>query len=184
VLGGETGQVYTGCRFPADPSYAPTLASYGRVVGERLAERGVIGRFGMDFAVVRDDRGRPHVFALEINLRKGGTTHPYDVLSNLVPGRYDADIGQWLAADGSPRCYCATDNLVDPAWLGLPPATVIKAVADAGLQFDHETGTGVVLHMLSCLAIDGRMGLTAIGRTPEHAAQLYDATGAAVHGSG
>ena len=49
-----------------------------------------------------------------------------------------------------------------------------------GLQLDPSTGTGVVLHMLSCLAIDGRMGLTAIGRTPEHAAQLYDLAGAAV----
>ena len=34
--------------------------------------------------------------------------------------------------------------------------------------------------MLSCLAIDGRLGLTAIGRTPEHAAELYEAAGAAV----
>jgi PGM1 C-terminal domain len=180
VLGGESGQVYTGCRFPADPAYAAELARCGRAVGERLAERGAVGRFGMDFAVVRDDAGRPQVFALEINLRKGGTTHPYDVLHNLVRGEYDPDLGVWLAADGSTRYYCATDNLVDSAWLGLPPATVIKAVADAGLQFDPRTGTGVVLHMLSCLAIDGRMGLTAIGRTREHAADLYEATRSAV----
>jgi hypothetical protein len=180
VLGGESGQVYTGCRFPADPAYAAELARYGRAVGERLAERGAIGRFGMDFAVVRDEAGRPRVFALEINLRKGGTTHPYDVLHNLVRGEYNPDLGVWLAVDGSTRYYCATDNLVDGAWLGLPPATVIKAVADAGLQFDPRTGTGVVLHMLSCLAIDGRMGLTAIGRTREHAAELYDATRSAV----
>jgi hypothetical protein len=55
-------------------------------------------------------------------------------------------------------------------------------VADAGLRFDHRTGTGVVLHMLSCLAIDGRFGLTAIGRTPQLAAELYHATKAALDG--
>ena len=38
-----------------------------------------------------------------------------------------------------------------------------------------------MLHMLSCLAIDGRFGLTAIGRTPEQAANLYERTGDAVH---
>ena len=38
-----------------------------------------------------------------------------------------------------------------------------------------------MLHMLSCLAIDGRFGLTAIGRTPEQAADLYERTGHAVH---
>jgi hypothetical protein len=35
--------------------------------------------------------------------------------------------------------------------------------------------------MLSCLAIAGRFGLTAIGQTPEQASELYEATSAAVH---
>ncbi len=180
VLGGETGQVYTGCRFPADPAYAGELARYGQLVGEQLARRGALGRLSVDFAVAEHAR-RWQVHALEINLRKGGTTHPYSVLRNLVPGRYDAASGQWVAADGDARWYWSTDNLVDPAWLGLPPAAVINAVAATGLQFDHGAGTGVVLHMLSCLAIDGRFGLTAIGRTPEQAAELYEATRSAVN---
>ena len=57
---------------------------------------------------------------------------------------------------------------------------MIDHVAAAGLQLDPTTGIGVVLHMLSCLAIDGRLGLTAIGRTPEQAAELYEAAGVAV----
>jgi PGM1 C-terminal domain len=182
LLGGETGQVYVGCRFPADPAYARDLARHGRAIGTRLAARGVVGRLSVDFAVASDEAGGWQVFALEVNLRKGGTTHPFVVLRNLVPGRYDADAGQWVAADGTARSYWSTDNLVDPGWLGLPPATVIKAVTGAGLQFDYRTGTGVVLHMLSCLAIDGRFGLTAIGRTPEQAAAFYHATKSAVDG--
>jgi hypothetical protein len=182
LLGGETGQVYVGCRFPADPAYARDLARHGRAIGTRLAARGVVGRLSVDFAVASDEAGGWQVFALEVNLRKGGTTHPFVVLRNLVPGRYEADAGQWVAADGTARSYWSTDNLVDPGWLGLPPATVIKAVTGAGLQFDYRTGTGVVLHMLSCLAIDGRFGLTAIGRTPEQAAAFYHATKSAVDG--
>jgi PGM1 C-terminal domain len=180
VLGGQTGQVYTGCRFPADPYYAARLATYARAIGERLAVRGAIGRFSVDFAAACDERGQWRVYALEINLRNGGTTHPYAVLRNLVPGRYDTEQGQWVAADGTSRSYCATDNLVDSTWLGLPPAVVIESVARAGLQFNQRTGTGVVLHMLSCLAVDGRFGLTAIGHTPQHAKELYDATALAV----
>jgi hypothetical protein len=53
-------------------------------------------------------------------------------------------------------------------------------VAAAGLEFDRRTGTGVVLHMLSGLAVDGRLGLTAIGRTRPQAARLQAATLAAV----
>ncbi|HET9443879.1 MAG TPA: peptide ligase PGM1-related protein [Acidimicrobiales bacterium] len=173
VLGGPTGQVYMGRRFPADPDYAAELARHGRAVGERLAAFGVVGRFSADFAAVGDGAGGWRLFGLEINLRKGGTAHPYVALRTLVPGRYDDEAGEWrTAGDGSPRAYEATDNLVDEAWLGLEPARAIEAVAAAGVAFDHGRGTGVVLHMLSCLAVDGRCGLTAIGRTPDHADEL------------
>jgi hypothetical protein len=181
VLGGHTGQVYTGCRFPADPGYAAELARYGQAIGELLASRGVVGRLSVDFAAAQSTTGKWLLYALEINLRKGGTTHPHVVLSHLVPGRYDATAGAWHAADGTPRWYLSTDNLVDESWLGLTPDTVIRAVAAEGLQFDARTGSGVVLHMLSCLAVDGRFGLTAIGLTPEQAADLYERTGDAVH---
>ncbi|MFL6206704.1 MAG: peptide ligase PGM1-related protein [Acidimicrobiales bacterium] len=180
VMGGTGGQVYMGCRFPADGAYAGELARHGRAVGERLAEHGVLGRASVDFAAARDARGRWHLYALEVNLRKGGTTHPYAVLRNLAPGHYDEAAGRWFTADGSARAYWATDNLVDPAWTGVAPGAVIDAVAAAGLQFDPSRGTGVVLHMLSCLAIDGRLGLTAIGRSPDHAAELYEAAGVAI----
>lgn len=55
----------------------------------------------------------------------------------------------------------------------MSPSAAIQAVEDAGLSFDNATGSGVVLHMLSGLAVDGRMGLTAIGRTPDEAAMLH-----------
>lgn len=176
VLGGPSGQVYTGCRFPADPGYAPRLGRYGRAVGEVLARRGAVGRFSVDFACARGTTGDWDVYALEINLRKGGTTHPYAALRNLAPGHYDVDTGHWVATDGLRRCYESTDNLVRPEWRGRSPTQVIATLAEAGLQFDPETKTGVVLHMLSCLAIDGRVGMTAIGTSPRHAADLYAST--------
>jgi hypothetical protein len=182
VLGGDSGQVYLGCRFPADPAYAPVIAQHAGAIGRELAERGAMGRFSVDFVAAASENGPWEVHALEINLRKGGTTHPYAALRSIVPGRYDATAGRWIAEDGSTRAYTATDNLVDPSWRGLEPGSVIDAVARAGLQFDPVTGLGVVLHMLSGLAIDGRMGLTAIAETSADADRLHDATRDAVHG--
>lgn len=173
ILGGVSGQVYMGCRFPADPAYAPELADYGRRVGEALAREGALGRFALDFAAV-EQGGTWRVVALEVNLRKGGTTHPYACLRNLVPGRYDPETGAWRADAGGMRAYAATDNLVNPAWTGRPPGEVIHAVRKAGLQFDHATGTGVVLLMLSGLAVDGRFGYVAIGHDPAEAQRLAD----------
>lgn len=176
VLGGPDGQVYVGCRFPASPDYAARLGRYGHAVGEALARRGALGRFSVDFMCAQVVNGNWDVFALEINLRKGGTTHPYAALRNLAPGHYDIDSGQWITGDGSPRYYESSDNVVNPSWLGRPPGEVIRAVSNAGLQFDPFSRTGVVLHMLSCLAIDGRLGMTAIGRSAPEAGQLYAST--------
>jgi hypothetical protein len=179
VLAGDDGHVYSGCRFPADPAYAAELARYGAAVGEQLRDHGVLGRLSVDFAAVRR-KGDWYLYGLEINLRKGGTTHPFAVLRNLVPGSYDAPAGAFRAPGGQAKFYCSSDNMVDPSWTGMAPWRVIGAVDDAKLTFDPAPGTGVVLHMLSCLAIDGRFGLTAIGDSPEEAADLYEATRAAV----
>ncbi len=176
ILGGPSAQVYQGCRFPADTAYAPELAAHARAVGELLVERGALGRIAIDFACAERSDGSWRVAALEINLRKGGTTHPYAALRNLVPGRYDGAAGRWVShADGTCRSYVASDNLVEPLLTGCAPGDVIDAVRGAQLSFDPTTGTGVVLHMLSCLAIDGRFGLTAIGRDNNHAAEMYSA---------
>jgi PGM1 C-terminal domain len=181
VLGGDNGQVYLGCRFPADPAYAADLARHGDAVGRELVERACVGRIGVDFMAARTGDEPWSLTALEVNLRKGGTTHPFSALRSLVPGRYDAESGTWRAdADGSTRAYRSTDNFVEPSLAERHPQSVIDAVRDAGLQFDGAQGTGVVLHMLGCLAVDGRFGATAIGRTPEHADELYAATLAAV----
>lgn len=175
IVGGDNGQVFLGCRFPADPAYAATIAHHATNIGVLLAKAGVYGRASVDFAATRPAGGRWEVHALEVNLRKGGTTHPYSTLRNLVPGRYDPGLGAWLAhRDQQPRAYECTDNFCDPTFLGLTPVNVIRAVRDAGLEFDHRTGTGVVLHMLAGLSIDGRFGLTSIGTSAEHAQTLHE----------
>jgi hypothetical protein len=182
ILGGESGQVYTGCRFPARSAYAADLARYGEAIGRVLVKEGALGRFGVDFVAVRRGKGWD-LRALEVNLRRGGTTHPFCVLRHLVPGRYDGPTGLWVADDGSTRAYRSTDNLVSPRWLGLPPQRVIEAVRAAGGDWDRGTGTGVVLHMLSGLAIDGRCGLTAVGRDDDEAGRLYALARAAITAS-
>ncbi|HEV2361634.1 MAG TPA: peptide ligase PGM1-related protein [Acidimicrobiales bacterium] len=185
VLGGESGQVYLGCRFPASPRYATEIADHARSIGRQLAKAGAIGRCGVDFVVAGTADGGHTVAAVDINLRKGGTTHPFTVLRNLVPGSYDAQRARWTrATDGSERSYVATDNAVDPAWKGLRPAEVIAQVRAEGLEFDGAAGVGVVLHMLTGLAIDGRFGMTAVGRSTQEADDLHQAALATVHRMG
>ena len=178
-LGGDNGQVYVGCSFPALPAYTGVLAEHALAVGEQLAAAGALGRAGIDFIAVK--RGEWRVYALEINLRRGGTTHPLAVLRHLVGGGYDAAAGVWRAESGGVRCYRSSDGLKHPSWTGMKPADAIAAVETVGIGFDRTTGTGVVLHMLAGLMVDGRLGVTAIAEDPAEAQRLYDATAAALH---
>jgi hypothetical protein len=176
LLGGDNGQVYSGCRFPADPGYAARLGEHVVAVGRWLADRGARGRLGVDFLAVRQG-DRWDVRALEVNLRKGGTSHPFTALRHLAPGTYDASTGRYELSDGSGlRWYRSSDGFMDPSWSELTPSAVIGAVAAAGLEFDPARRVGVVLHMLSCLRVDGRVGVTAIADDPDEVERLYSAT--------
>ena len=180
VLGGESGQVYTGSRFPADPSYADALAEHVAAVGRLLAGRGALGWLAVDFVARREGHGWA-LAAVDLNLRKGGTTHSYAALQHLVPGSYDPITSRWVAAaDGSPRYYRSSDSVGGPRWLGMEPTHAITSLAAAGLAFDHARGTGVVLLMFPSLDRDGTIGVIAIGRSAAESQRLYDAVPAAL----
>lgn len=171
VLGGEGGCEFLGCRFPAARPFIPILTAHGRAIGEELARRGVVGRFAVDFVLVRTgETWRP--YAVEINLRNGGTTHPTLTLLGLTNGSYDEDSGELVTRTG-PKYYVATDHLQRPEYRQLTPDDVIELVAASGLGWDDTTQTGAALHMLSAVAVAGRLGATAIGSSPEQAQSIY-----------
>jgi hypothetical protein len=173
VLGGPSGQSYLGCRFPADPEYARTITNDARRVGEVLARNGVLGRFAIDFVVVR--RGHTWAsYAIEVNLRKGGTTHPFLTLQFLTDGRYQPDTALFVTPAGRERHLVATDHLEDPSLRGLRVDDLFDLVARSGLHFDQARQTGVVFHMISCLTELGRLGMTAVGESPAAAQAVYD----------
>jgi len=173
VLGGPSGQSYLGCRFPADSAYGPAISAAGRVVGERLARAGVLGRFAVDFVAVKDGQGEWSFYAIEINLRKGGTTHPFLTLQYLTDGHYDPQSGRFLTAEGREKHLVATDHLESDDLRALAVDDLFDIVARHGLHFHQARQVGVVFHMISCLTETGRIGFTAVGDTPEQAEELY-----------
>src|SRR4051794_17752504 len=70
LLGGPSGQVFLGCRFPTDEGYRLAIQAAGLRAAAVLRDRGVLGRFGIDFLAVREGTGWRHC-AIEVNLRKG-----------------------------------------------------------------------------------------------------------------
>jgi hypothetical protein len=173
LLGGPSGQSYLGCRFPADPAYAAEITHEAVKVGERLAKEGVIGRFAVDFVAVRSGDGWDP-YAIELNLRKGGTTHPFLTLQFLTDGRYDAETGVFTAPSGREKHFVASDHVESPAYRQLTPDDLFDIAVRHNLHFDQSRQTGVVFHMMSALGEHGRTGLTAVAESPTQADALYD----------
>jgi hypothetical protein len=174
LLGGPSGQAYVGCVFPADPEYAALITREAAKIGRRLARDGVIGRFAVDFVVVRDRNGAWESRAIEINLRKGGTTHPFLTLQFLTDGTYDPEAAVFTAPSGRQKCFVASDRVESPEYRGFTVDDLFDVVVRNGLHFDQARQVGVVLHMMAALTETGRVGMTAVGDTPEDARALYE----------
>ncbi|RCJ30045.1 carboxylate-amine ligase [Nostoc minutum NIES-26] len=174
ILGGPDGQIYLGCRFPADESYRLQLQQLGLQVGRKLAEKGALERFGVDFITVDKGNKEWDIQAIEINLRKGGTTHPFMTLKLLTNGRYDLSTGLFYSQQGRPKYYIATDNLQKDRYRGLLPNDLMDIIAHHRLHFDSGTETGTVFHLMGCLSQFGKLGLTSIGDSPQHAEDIYN----------
>jgi len=177
ILGGPSGQIYLGCSFPADEAYRLRLQELGLRIGKNLAEKGAMERFGVDFVAVHqpDQPDKPtwDIQAIEINLRKGGTTHPFMTLKFLTNGRYELSSGLFYSQQGRPKYYVATDNLQKERYQGLLPNDLMDIIAQHQLHFDTSTETGTVFHLIGCLSEFGKLGLTSIGNSPQQAEEMY-----------
>ncbi|MFT4624878.1 MAG: hypothetical protein ACI8PZ_003541 [Myxococcota bacterium] len=176
VLGGPSGQVFLGCTFPAADDYRLAIQRSGQRVADVLASKGVIGRFAVDFVSVKQPNGSWKHFAIEVNLRKGGTTHPFLTLKFLTGGEYDTQDGNFYTPLGKPKYYFATDTLQSERYRGLRPDDLLDIVVYHDLHFHGSTQRGVVFHLIGALSEFGKVGLVAIGDNPQQAQFLHRQT--------
>jgi hypothetical protein len=177
ILGGPNDQVFLGCRFPAHDDYRQRVHEAGVKIGHVLASRGVVSRFGVDFLVWREKASDPwDLCALEINLRMGGTTHPYLALQFLTGGALDSKSGLFYSLSGHPKYYRATDSLYSRDYVGLLPEDLIDILTLNKLHYNHGSESGVLFHLIGAVSQYGKLGMTAIANSPEEVDELYKRT--------
>lgn len=177
ILGGASKQVFLGCSFPAQDDYRLKIQEAGVRIGTVMASYGVVSRFAVDFLVCRNDpREDWHLYALEINLRMGGTTHPYLALQFLTGGQLDPRTGLYYSPTGHAKYYRATDNLKSDAYRGLLPEDLIEILTINKLHYSHGSESGVLFHLIGALSEFGKLGMTAIANSREEVDDLYRRT--------
>ncbi len=175
VLGGSDGQIFQGCTFPADEEYRLSIQAAGLKVAQVLARKGVLGRFATDFVSVREGDQWRH-YAIEVNVRKGGTTHPFLTLKFLTDGSYDVSTGMFHTPAGIPKYYFASDTLERERYRGLTPEDLIDISVYHGLHFHGAAERGVVFHLIGALSEFGKLGIVCIGDNPQQCQFLYRKT--------
>jgi hypothetical protein len=183
VLGGPDGQIFLGCTFPAADAYRMALQEMGRKVGENLAAKGALERYSVDFIAVHqpENEAEPwQLYAIEINLRKGGTTHPFMALKLLTNGTYSLQDGKFYTKNAQAKYYRASDNLQKESYRGLLPNDLMDIIMGEQLHFSSIDGVGVVFHLMGCLSEYGKLGLTCIGNSPKEAEDIYKQVVAAI----
>jgi hypothetical protein len=168
LLGGG-GQVFQGSIFPAHRRYRRRAQDAMMRVGEVLQRRGARGRFAVDFVEAGD-----RLPAIEINLRKGGTTHPMLTMAIITAGHYDPVSGVFRSGTGHEKCYYSTDNLKSDAYRGMSVTELLDAAVTHGLTFNPVTERGCVFFMLGALSEFGKISVTCIADTLDDAVQDYE----------
>ena len=135
---------------------------------------GVLGRFAVDFVVDRDSATDPGRLRHRAQPAQG--RHHAPVPHAAVPDRRHLRPGRRRC---SPRRAGARSTWWPPTtssrrvFRGLTHDDLFDIVARHGLHFDQARQTGVVFHMMSALSELGRVGLTAVGDTPQQADATY-----------
>jgi L-propargylglycine--L-glutamate ligase len=169
----SSGQ-YWGCRFPANDKWRGEITQAIKQVGQTLAELGVRGTFGIDFVTSMTGELR----AVEVNLRKVGPSHVLGYVESLVGSPVDQPSA--LRREG-PTVHYVNRRLLQPEILrGEQPQALVDRLRRAGLLYQHDTGEGVVLHMLGALSACGYVELTSIATADEVANTISKAAQAVI----
>ena len=176
LVEGIDGQIYAGCRFPADAAYRLDIQRDALRVGELLQSEGAVGRLAVDFICVHADDGTWKHYAIETNLRLGGTTHPMMLLRMMTDGRYDRDTGLYLTPRGEPQFYVATDSMHSESYRGLLVEDLLDIAAVDGLHYQAWSESGVLFHFTGALSEFGKLGITAVGKSPAEADHWFEHT--------
>ncbi|HEX8113891.1 MAG TPA: peptide ligase PGM1-related protein [Kofleriaceae bacterium] len=166
------GMAYAGSQFPADEAYRSDLMALGHKIATSLAARGVRGIVSTDFIATRDVPTEPwSLWGLEVNARKGATTHPYFWSRLLTGATYDRATGRLVSPTGH-ITYQSSEYVQADGLKTVSPGELLKAMSDAGLAFDHKTHRGALVHMATSMRQFSKFGVTIVGHGHQEITEL------------
>lgn len=158
------GQKFIGGEYPCDQSYVEKISEMALLIGKKLKKFKVYGVSSVDFLLSRIN-GKVECFVIELNIRKGGTTHPF-MLSNFaidLEGKFKK--GLLLSKNNTHYVYRSNDNFY-PCKITAPKVSdlMIKS-KKASILFNKKVKKGVIFHLLNAYTDFGKVGYTVLAPT-------------------
>ncbi len=173
ILGGSDGQKYLGCTFPALDVHRKLVIREAKKVGDWMIKKGMVGHFSIDFVTVQSNELEiPKIYPIEINLRKGGTTHPFRIAYYLTKSKYNKRDGI-LYCGKTPIYYMARDIVESEKYKVLSSSELIKMIDKSKISFNKNTKKGVMVYMPGMISEYGRFGALSVGHTKEEAEEYF-----------
>lgn len=180
------GQTYLGAKYPANELYREQIEKAAAQLAQVFAEEGVRGRLAFDFVVTRNMQGEIEVWPIEANVRKGGTTHPFETAyymydnAEIIEHTEEVDGKEQTSQvlfdqHGHQIYYQASDNLYAQNLKGVAGEHVLAYMEHMGLlYFDPSTqdacGHGITIHMQGAIEESGKMGYVVMNGSPKEVA--------------
>jgi hypothetical protein len=156
------GASYQGSLFPAKSSYRKRLHKYTYEIGSILASKGLRGPFSVDYLTTSNIEGQKELWAIEINLRQGGTTHSFQTAKILSDSTYDEKSGNLIDKKNNKIIYRSNDNFSDVRLKGKLVDKLLKYMKKEKLIFNKKKQEGISFHLLGAMSEFGKIGFTAI----------------------
>lgn len=163
----KSGMKFLGCRFPAPADIRDHIAEWTKEIGSELSQIGVIGFFSVDYIVYENEKGEEEIKVIEINIRQGGTTHPYQTAKLVTNAKFNDAKGILESSNGNPVHYFANDNFCLENLKHSAPKNLIGHLEKKNVLFNPRSQKGAVLHMLNSMSRFGKIGYTVIGSSKD-----------------
>ncbi len=164
----SSGARFLGARFPACDYHRNIILREAGKIAKRLLANKIFGIIGLDFLTIESIDGY-EAYLIEINLRKGGTTHPFwTAKAALHNAKTCQKSGMFLIAEKERRMYHSNDNIIiQDLEKTRSLSELFRLLEGSGLLFSDKTQKGAIFHMANSYEPIGKIGAVFIGETDD-----------------
>lgn len=173
ILGGPDKQKYLGSSFPCMESHRKLIINESKKIAKYMANKGILGNFSVDFVIVYNAKKEvKKVYAIEINLRKIGSTNPFVTAHYLTNARYSSRDGQMHWRDKTIH-YVSMDFIESEKYKNISSIKLVDLIKNSKINFNRTKNKGVFIYMPGMAEKFGRFGALCIGYSNEEAKRTY-----------